>query len=294
MASLPCQSGILQGPPAHGRSLTFRMALKSDPGAALKRMRDGCSGSWAIVGLGEALVLALGAKVSGLRPFPAMSGPAATVPSIPQALWILVDGKDRSETVDRSQALVELLSPDFLLEESVDTFTYAGGRDLTDYEDGTENPKGDNAIKAAIVPDGNLKGSSFVAIQRWVHDLLHFRAHTPDECDAIIGRCRKTNEELSEAPASAHVKRSAQESFDPPAFMLRRSMPWSTGHQHGLEFIAFGHSFDAYEAVMRRMAGLEDGLAEALFRFSRPINGAYYWCPPMAGDRLDFTALKLS
>jgi hypothetical protein len=28
------------------------------------------------------------------------------------------------------------------------------------------------------------------------------------------------------APPSAHVKSAAQESYDPPAFMVRRSMPW--------------------------------------------------------------------
>jgi putative iron-dependent peroxidase len=247
MPAPACQPGILAGPPAHGRSLSFRLAVKGDPAAALKRLREKFDGGWGIVGLGEPLVLALGGKIPALRTFPAMSGPAAAVPSHQQALWILVDGKDRSETVDLSQSLIELLTPDLLLDECIDTFTYAGGRDLTGYEDGTENPKGDNAVHAAIVPAGQpFAGSSFVAVQRWVHDLLHFRAQTPDECDAIIGRHKKTNEELSDAPASAHVKRSAQETFDPPAFMLRRSMPWSTGHEHGLEFIAFGQSWTRY------------------------------------------------
>lgn len=293
MTKSACQPGILSGPPAHGRSLTFRLAFKSDPRAALLRLAGAFRGSWGIVGLGEPLTLALGAKIPGLRTFAAMVGPAVAVPSYQQALWILVDGKDRSETVDISENVIAMLMPDLVLDECLDTFKYAGGRDLTGYEDGTENPKGDNAVQAAIVSPGKpLAGSSYVAVQRWVHDLSHFRTHTSDECDAMIGRSKTTNEELSDAPISAHVKRSAQESFTPPAFMLRRSMPWSTGHQHGLEFIAFGHSLDAYEAVMRRMAGLDDGVVDALFKFSRPINGGYYWCPPMTDERLDLSALK--
>jgi putative iron-dependent peroxidase len=48
-------------------------------------------------------------------------------------------------------------------------------------------------------------------------------------------------------------------------------------------FVAFGYSFDAFEAQMRRMAGLDDGIIDACFRFSRPMTGGYYWCPPIAG-----------
>ena len=38
--------------------------------------------------------------------------------------------------------------------------------------------------------------------------------------------------------------------------------------------------------------GLEDGISDALFRFSRAINGAYYWCPPVQDGRLDLSALE--
>ncbi len=68
-------------------------------------------------------------------------------------------------------------------------------------------------------------------------------------------------------------------------------MPWAEDGQAGLVFLAFGHSLDAFEALMRRMAGLEDGIVDALFRFSRPLAGGYYWCPPLRGGRLDLTAL---
>jgi putative iron-dependent peroxidase len=112
--------------------------------------------------------------------------------------------------------------------------------------------------------------------------------------DAMIGRRREDNAEIDDAPPSAHVKRTAQESFDPQAFVLRRSMPWAEGARAGLVFVAFGRSFDAFEAQMRRMVGAEDGITDALFRFTRPLTGAYFWCPPLAGDgRLDLRALGL-
>ncbi|MNR66723.1 putative deferrochelatase/peroxidase YfeX [compost metagenome] len=68
-------------------------------------------------------------------------------------------------------------------------------------------------------------------------------------------------------------------------------MPFSDGEQAGLLFLAFGHSLDAFEAQLKRMAGLEDGIVDALFRFSRPTSGGYYWCPPRQHGRLDLRVL---
>ena len=53
---------------------------------------------------------------------------------------------------------------------------------------------------------------------------------------------------------------------------------------------------DVHAALARlgRMAGHEDGITDALFRFTRPLTGAYFRCPPVATDgRLDLRALGL-
>jgi putative iron-dependent peroxidase len=112
-----------------------------------------------------------------------------------------------------------------------------------------------------------------------------------EQQDLSIGRHRVGNAEIDDAPRSAHVKRTAQESFTPAAFVLRRSMPWANGLEAGLQFVAFGHSLDAFEALLRRMTGGEDGITDALFGFTRPVTGAYYWCPPASDGRLDLRAI---
>jgi putative iron-dependent peroxidase len=56
-------------------------------------------------------------------------------------------------------------------------------------------------------------------------------------------------------------------------------------------FVAFGSSVDAFEAQLRRMVGLEDGVTDALFGMSRPVTGCHAWCPPMDGDALDLRVL---
>ena len=68
---------------------------------------------------------------------------------------------------------------------------------------------------------------------------------------------------------------------------------WTAGARSGLMFVSFGYSLDAFEAQLRRMAGLDDGVVDALFQISKPLTGAYFWCPPVRGSVLDLRAVGL-
>ena len=135
----------------------------------------------------------------------------------------------------------------------MDAFRHKAGHDLTGYEDGTENPKGELAEAAALVRGmgPGLDGSSYVALQQWVHDFDAFELLAEADRDNHFGRRLLDNVELEDSPTWAHVKRAAQESFDP-------------------------------EAVV-----------DAMFRISKPVTGAYLWCPPLVAGRLDLRQLGL-
>ncbi len=271
--------------------MVFDLEPGADPRHGLDAVSLLPSRARSVVGVGQPMALALEAEVPGLRGFSALSGVGVSFPSNQGALWIAIGGDEHGEVLDHALEVRRKLRG-FRLLETVDPFRYRGGRDLTGYEDGTENPKGDAAVEAAIVADGEgLAGGSFVAAQRWVHDLERFARNEPAARDAIIGRALATNEEIPDAVASAHVKRSAQESFDPPAFMVRRSMPWGSVREHGLYFVAYVNELDKFERVLRRMAGLEDGVVDGLMTFTRAVSGGYYFCPPLRGDALDLRAL---
>ena len=240
-----------------------------------------------VVGVGAATVARMGKSVAGLREPPCLEGRGVSIPASPAALWCWLRGDDRGALVHRGREIANTIADAFVLDSVVDSFRYDGGRDLTGYEDGTENPKGPAAIQAAFAADG----SSFVAVQRWSHDLSRFAARSAQEQDEVFGRRRTDNEEMADAPASAHVKRTAQESFEPAAFVLRRSMPWADGSGEGLVFVAFGRSFEAFEAQLRRMVGLEDGIVDALFGFTRPLSTSYFWCPPVRSGKLDLQSI---
>lgn len=289
------QSGIMQPIPKLARYLFF--SLKTQPALeqtlkALARISDGDS---VVVGLGLSAVQQLGSNIEGLRHFPAAVSSGIEIPATPNALCCWLRGDDKGELLHHSRRLIRLLEPAFVHQKTIDAFQYRDSRDLTGYEDGTENPTDDEALEAGFVQGkgAGLDGSSFFAIQQWLHDLDYFESLSVQTQDHTFGRQISDNQEIDDAPASAHVKRTAQEDFKPQAFVLRRSMPWANEDQMGLVFTAFGHSFDAFEALLNRMLGKDDGIVDALFSFTRPLSGSYFWTPPMKQGKLDLSALRL-
>ncbi|MCP5054720.1 MAG: Dyp-type peroxidase [bacterium] len=288
------QTGILSDVPNVARYLYF--SLK--PGHDLKRVRHSLQnigdGEKIVIGLGAPLLEPAGNKLPDYRTHPDFTSLDLVPPDAPIAVWCWLRGGDRGELVHQTRSVAKELDGDFKLEKIIDAFKYGAGRDLTGYEDGTENPTGNDAIEAAFDTAGNddLKGSSYVAVQQWVHDMDTFESMPRQDQDHAIGRRKSDNEELDDAPISAHVKRTAQESFSPEAFVLRRSMPWAKGAEHGLVFVAFGKSFYAFEAQMKQMVGDNDGVKDALFKFTNPISGDYFWCPPMKDGKLNLKAIE--
>ena len=294
------QPAVLSPVPAVGRYLFYAVKDGLAVRDQLRQFSDLVDGLTVLVGLGPELVEALGGEVPGLHALVALDAGGIPVPSTPTSLCVWLRASDRGDLVHLTRQVEAALSPAFQLDTLIDAFRHGRGpnghgRDLTGYEDGTENPDGDEAVSAVALQGAGpgLDGSTFMAVQQWVHNLDAFEAMTGTEQDHTYGRRRRDNEELANAPASAHVKRVEQESFEPAAFVVRRSMPWSEGQSAGLVFVSFGKSFDAFEVQMRRMAGLDDGVTDALFTFSRPVTGAFFWCPPVLGGRLDLRHLGL-
>jgi putative iron-dependent peroxidase len=287
------QPGIF-GPP-HETALSLELDLRNPaPGSgsltaqALRehlRVLDR-AGARVVAGLGSALAHRLGVAPPGLRPMaPIGSGRQGFVAS--QAdLWLLVPGESAGAAFERAGPIVAALAPAFSLREATALFRFRDGRDLTGFHDGTANPVGDDALRTALVLDPPFAGGSFVLVQRFVHDHARFAALSTPEQSLVIGRELESDEEIESAPESAHVKRTAQESFEPPAFLWRRSMPWGTPLRHGLEFIAFMAELDRAERMLRRMAGIEDGVVDALLSYTRAETGGYYFCPPLRAGRL--------
>jgi putative iron-dependent peroxidase len=165
-------------------------------------------------------------------------------------------------------------------------FRYRDSRDLTGFIDGTENPKGKARAVAALIgeEDRPFAGGSYVAVQRYVHDLERWRRLDDREQEQIIGRTKRGSVELPKKikPQTAHISRVVIERDGAELQILRQSYPWGTVREAGLYFAAYTKSLDAFDLMLARMMGTTgDGLHDRLMEFSRAVTGATFFVPSL-------------
>lgn len=238
-----------------------------------------------VVGVGPPLAGELVMNITAELPaFPALDG----VPATPGDLWIWVHGSSHDAVFDAARHAVSALAPAFTLVREQLCQPYRGNRDLTGFIDGTENPPVPEALEVALVPEDRPgAGGSFVMVQRWIHDLPGFEALSLEDQQRVIGRTKADSIELEgdDRPESSHIGRVVIEREGEELEIFRRSLPFGTLREHGLFFVAFSADPDRFTQMLRRMFGADDGITDALTRFSRPVSGAYYFCPPLAALR---------
>lgn len=285
------QPRILANPTSPALFLSIGVCGPVDPRPALLALAQALDLDRAVLGVGAPLVSALDASVPGLRGFEPVVGRGVAWPAAQGALWLALYGGDDGTLLHEARDLMDRLGPGFEIDDAIPAYQHREGRDLSGFIDGTANPVGEEAVEAALHEGApGLAGGSFVSTQRWVHDLDALKAMDQSARDLMIGRRNSDNEEIEDAPESAHVKRTAQEEV---GFLLRRSMPWGSVSRAGLVFIAYSRHPDVFLRHARRMVGLEDGVVDALYQLSRPVSGGLYWCPPVLDGRLDLRALGL-
>lgn len=279
----------IEGAPA---AMSMEWDRRSDPASLLnavkgldQRALTGAGGG-VVVGLGHSLLAAVGADIPGLHSLERISNGRYAMPGTPHDLWVLVLGTSASDVFERADVVQKCLLPHAHLRECTSLFAYRQGKDLTGFTDGSANPKGDDAWEAALIPEGDWQNGSFAFVQRWLHFRERFSGLHQTQRDHTIGRQEQSDEELSDAPKTAHIKRTEQEDYDPPAFVLRRSMPWGDARRNGLQFLAFMNDLSKVDRMLQRMMGLEDGHQDRLLGHSQPETGAYYFVPPLVDGRL--------
>ncbi len=84
--------------------------------------------------------------------------------------------------------------------DEVHGFRYFDDRDLLGFVDGTENPRGQAVIDAALIgaEDPAFAGGSYVITQKYVHDLAGWNALPTETQERIIGRMKLSDIELDE------------------------------------------------------------------------------------------------
>lgn len=211
-----------------------------------------------------------------------------TMPATQHDLWLWVAGHAYHTVFDVTKTAIDALAPVMRLATEVAGWTYKESRDLTGFIDGTENPSLSEAPEVALIPDGSPgAGGSVVLVQKWMHDAAAFDALPIEQQEKIIGRTKATSTELDEEVrgAQSHVSRTVIEVNGVEQHIFRRNTPFGTATEHGTMFIGFSCEQSRLARMLARMAGAEDGIRDALTRYTTAVSGAYYFVPSIEALR---------
>jgi putative iron-dependent peroxidase len=222
---------------------------------------------------------------ASLAPFREVVGPDRRAPATQHDAWLWISGGAPDTTWDHARAAARAVDDVAVLAAELPGFTYHEGRDETGFVDGTANPPVRLAADVAVIPPGQPgAGGSHVLVMRWVHDLDAFHARSIEEQQRVFGRTKQESIELSarEKPGNAHIARVEIEIEGRELEIFRRSVPYGTVGEHGLNFVAFSADRTRYDHMLARMFGTSgDGVRDRLLDFSRPVSGAYYFAPSL-------------
>jgi putative iron-dependent peroxidase len=190
-------------------------------------------------------------------------------------LWLA--GSAYDVVFDEARQAIQALAAVTRIADEASSWSYRRYRDLTGFVDGTKNPDLLEAPGVAIIPEGTAgAGGTILLLQQWVHDVTAWESLSQAGQERAIGRTKSDSVELDPQPKDSHVARTDQEVF---GNVFRRNMPYGTVTEHGTMFVGFSAQQRFLQAMLESMAGIPDGVRDALTRYTHPLTGAYYFIP---------------
>jgi putative iron-dependent peroxidase len=190
-------------------------------------------------------------------------------------LWL--SGSAYDVVFDTARGAIAALAAVASVAEETTSWPYRHDRDLTGFIDGNENPTLIDAPEIAMIPDGSPgAGGTILLLQKWSHDATAWESLPVAEQEDVIGRTKDESVELDDKPPTSHVARTDQDEFGK---IFRRNMPYGTVTDHGTMFVGFSAEQQRLTTMLESMAGLTDGVRDALTSYTRPLTGAYYFVP---------------
>jgi putative iron-dependent peroxidase len=149
-------------------------------------------------------------RPADLHPLPVYDGPIHHAPSTPGDLLFHIRAERMDLCFELAQRLTEHLGDAATVIDEVHGFRSFDERDLLGFVDGTENPEGDGALDAVTVTDAEdpaFEGSSYVVVQKYLHDLSAWDALSTEAQERVIGRSKLSDIEMSDEvkPPDSHI-----------------------------------------------------------------------------------------
>jgi putative iron-dependent peroxidase len=292
------QAGIFAlGDAAHG-FFEFRLREGADPAALVRAVADlrpphtTVGGANLVVGFRPELwrsaapsdaprgVTGFNADLRGAHGY--------AMPATQADVWVWIAAAAYDIVFDLGKTTIAELAGLATLVREMTGWSYRHSRDLTGFEDGTENPTLYEAPEIALVADGAPgAGGSVLLFQQWRHDAVAWSALPEPEQEKVIGRTKPDSIELAgdAMPPDSHVSRTTLEQGGEELKIFRRNVPYGDVTEHGTLFIGFSAEQGRLQRMLEQMAGTDGGPRDALTRFSTPLTGAYYFVPSVQALR---------
>lgn len=215
-----------------------------------------------------------------LKPFPELGEGDAFAPSTDVDVLIHCHSQRHDLHFYLLRKLMGQISEYVTVVDETQGFRFMDSRDMTDFVDGTENPKGEQRAEVALVADGEFAGGSYVMVQRFEHNLPAWNRLNVAAQEKVVGRTKPDSIELEDVPAASHVGRVDIKEEGKGLKIVRHSLPYGTvSGPHGLLFIAYCNTVHNFDAMLESMYGATDGKTDQLLRFTKAVTGAYFFAP---------------
>lgn len=231
------------------------------------------------------------AKPAGLVPFAPLADGDRLAPATPADLFLHIHSPRHDANLVLAREFMRALAGSATVVEEIMGYKHLGGRDLTGFVDGTENPEGAERAEVALVAEGPFAGGSYVSLQRYVHNLLKWDSTPVPEQEQAVGRTKDDDQELDDdiKPPTAHIARVVIEEDGEELEVLRHSLPYGGTGENGLYFVAYCADPGPFRRMLERMVLRdENGAYDRLLDFTRPVTGAAFFTP--SADMLESLA----
>lgn len=246
---------------------------------------------------GLALVAGIGAEAwdrlfSGPRPaelhlFKELRGERHHAVSTPGDILFHIRSSQADMCFELASLIMDRLKDVATVTDEIHGFKYFDDRDLLGFVDGTENPTGPAAAAAVTIVDEDpeFSGSSYVVVQKYLHDLDAWNSLSTEDQELVIGRRKLTNVELDDdtKPGNSHVALNTITGPDGgQRQILRDNMAFgSVGRREfGTYFIGYASTPSVIEQMLENMfIGSPPGNYDRILDFSVAKTGCLFFVP---------------
>jgi porphyrinogen peroxidase len=221
-----------------------------------------------------------------LHPFQEIRAGSRHAVSTPGDLLFHIRAKRMDLCFELATQIMARLGEAVSVVDEVQGFRFFDDRDLLGFVDGTENPRGEAVIDAALIgeEDAAFAGGSYVIVQKYLHDMDGWNALSTEAQERIIGRAKLSDIELDDAikPTSAHNALTTITENGEERAIVRDNMPFGQigKKEFGTYFIGYCRTPRVTEQMIENMfVGRPPGNYDRLLDFSRAVTGTLFFVP---------------